>query len=85
VTAEYRAFQWQYLAVYFIAMGADWLQGPYVYALYKVGSLLSLSPPPLLLPLSPGLQVFGCGDWAAVCGGVLLVCCIWYLYWRTSG
>ncbi|KAJ1632351.1 hypothetical protein T492DRAFT_591178 [Pavlovales sp. CCMP2436] len=31
---EFRAFQRTYLAVYYLAMLADWLQGPYVYALY---------------------------------------------------
>ncbi|KAG8467486.1 hypothetical protein KFE25_000802 [Diacronema lutheri] len=32
---EFRAFQRTYLAVYYLAMLADWLQGPYVYALYE--------------------------------------------------
>lgn len=32
---EFKAFQRAYLAVYLIMMGADWLQGPYVYALYE--------------------------------------------------
>jgi MFS family permease len=31
---EFRAFQRAYLTVYYLAMLADWLQGPYVYALY---------------------------------------------------
>lgn len=30
-----RAFQFNYLLVYLLANGADWLQGPYVYALYE--------------------------------------------------
>eukprot|EP01104_Vermistella_antarctica_P013056 TRINITY_DN3887_c0_g1_i3.p1 TRINITY_DN3887_c0_g1~~TRINITY_DN3887_c0_g1_i3.p1 ORF type:complete len:384 (-),score=67.46 TRINITY_DN3887_c0_g1_i3:533-1684(-) len=29
------SFQRNYLIVYYLAMGADWLQGPYVYALYE--------------------------------------------------
>ena len=33
-TADFKAFQRTYLIVYFCAMAADWLQGPYVYALY---------------------------------------------------
>jgi MFS family permease len=33
--AEFRSFQRAYLAVYYLAMLADWLQGPYVYALYE--------------------------------------------------
>lgn len=33
--AEFRSFQRSYLAVYYLAMLADWLQGPYVYALYE--------------------------------------------------
>eukprot|EP01116_Phalansterium_solitarium_P013196 TRINITY_DN3036_c0_g1_i2.p1 TRINITY_DN3036_c0_g1~~TRINITY_DN3036_c0_g1_i2.p1 ORF type:complete len:255 (-),score=109.50 TRINITY_DN3036_c0_g1_i2:107-871(-) len=33
-TAAFKAFQRNYLLVYMIVMGADWLQGPYVYALY---------------------------------------------------
>jgi MFS transporter, MFS domain-containing protein family, molybdate-anion transporter len=31
---EFRAFQANYLLVYLLAVAADWLQGPYVYALY---------------------------------------------------
>jgi MFS family permease len=34
VTKDFRKFQRGYLIVYFIAMMSDWLQGPYVYALY---------------------------------------------------
>ena len=32
--AEFKAFQWDYLAVYWTMQFADWLQGPYIYALY---------------------------------------------------
>ncbi|ELT90330.1 hypothetical protein CAPTEDRAFT_161785 [Capitella teleta] len=32
--AAFKAFQRTYLAVYLLAMAGDWLQGPYVYALY---------------------------------------------------
>ena len=32
---EFRRFQISFLAVYYICMTADWLQGPYVYALYS--------------------------------------------------
>jgi MFS family permease len=31
---EFRKFMWVYLTVWYIAVAADWLQGPYVYALY---------------------------------------------------
>ncbi|PRP86026.1 hypothetical protein PROFUN_05797 [Planoprotostelium fungivorum] len=31
----FRSFQYRYLIVYLLAMGADWLQGPYVYKLYS--------------------------------------------------
>lgn len=31
---EFRSFQVNYLLVYLLAIAADWLQGPYVYALY---------------------------------------------------
>ena len=34
-TTEYIAFRRHYLLVYLFMVGADWLQGPYVYALYK--------------------------------------------------
>jgi MFS family permease len=34
-TPEFKAFQRNWLLVYYIVMGADWLQGPYVYALYE--------------------------------------------------
>jgi MFS transporter, MFS domain-containing protein family, molybdate-anion transporter len=33
--AGFKQFQWQWLTVYYVVMGADWLQGPYVYALYE--------------------------------------------------
>lgn len=33
-SAEFRRFQITFLSVYYICMTADWLQGPYVYALY---------------------------------------------------
>jgi len=32
---KFRSFQINYLVIYFIVMGSDWLQGPYVYALYE--------------------------------------------------
>lgn len=35
VTAEFKRFQTNYITVFLLMMGADWLQGPYVYALYK--------------------------------------------------
>lgn len=35
VSSEFTRFQRSYVIVYLIMMGADWLQGPYVYALYK--------------------------------------------------
>ena len=34
-SADFKSFQRTFLAVYFIAMTADWLQGPYVFALYS--------------------------------------------------
>ena len=34
-SAEFSRFQRGFLSVYYIAMTADWLQGPYVYALYS--------------------------------------------------
>lgn len=33
-TPEFKSFQLNYLIVYLLAIGADWLQGPFVYALY---------------------------------------------------
>ncbi len=36
---EFVAFQRQYLLIYVVVMMSDWLQGPYVYALYKGTSL----------------------------------------------
>jgi hypothetical protein len=35
VTGEFKKFQQNYIAVFLLMMAADWLQGPYVYALYK--------------------------------------------------
>jgi len=34
LTPEFKSFMWTYLIVWYIAVAADWLQGPYVYALY---------------------------------------------------
>lgn len=34
-SAEFKAFQRSYLIAYYAAMAGDWLQGPYVYALYS--------------------------------------------------
>ena len=34
-TPKFKTFQNNFVLVYLIMMGADWLQGPYVYALYK--------------------------------------------------
>ena len=34
-SAAFRRFQLEYLSVYFLMTAADWLQGPYVYALYE--------------------------------------------------
>eukprot|EP00746_Dinoflagellata_sp_MGD_P015032 gnl/MRDRNA2_/MRDRNA2_133286_c0_seq1.p1 gnl/MRDRNA2_/MRDRNA2_133286_c0~~gnl/MRDRNA2_/MRDRNA2_133286_c0_seq1.p1 ORF type:complete len:501 (+),score=92.21 gnl/MRDRNA2_/MRDRNA2_133286_c0_seq1:120-1622(+) len=34
MTPEFKSFMWCYLSVWYIAVAADWLQGPYVYALY---------------------------------------------------
>lgn len=33
-TIEFKGFQLNYLTVYLLAVASDWLQGPYVYALY---------------------------------------------------
>ncbi|ORY00805.1 DUF791-domain-containing protein [Basidiobolus meristosporus CBS 931.73] len=33
--AKYRSFRNKYLIVYCLVMAGDWLQGPYIYALYK--------------------------------------------------
>jgi len=35
MTPEFKKFMWTYLVVWYIAVAADWLQGPYVYALYS--------------------------------------------------
>jgi MFS family permease len=35
MTPEFKKFMWAYLIVWYIAVAADWLQGPYVYALYS--------------------------------------------------
>eukprot|EP01012_Entosiphon_sulcatum_P039856 TRINITY_DN5315_c0_g1_i1.p1 TRINITY_DN5315_c0_g1~~TRINITY_DN5315_c0_g1_i1.p1 ORF type:complete len:441 (-),score=74.77 TRINITY_DN5315_c0_g1_i1:116-1438(-) len=32
---QFKRFQWTFLTVYLIMMAADWMQGPYVYALYS--------------------------------------------------
>jgi len=34
-TAAFRGFQLTFLVIYYVSMTADWLQGPYVYALYS--------------------------------------------------
>ena len=35
VTTEFVKFQTGFMLIYCLAVAADWLQGPYVYALYK--------------------------------------------------
>jgi len=35
IPAGFKQFQWAYLSVWSICVAADWLQGPYVYALYS--------------------------------------------------
>eukprot|EP00971_Amphidinium_carterae_P217813 4323861-Amphidinium_carterae.1 len=32
---RFKAFMYEYLSVWYLAVAADWLQGPYVYALYE--------------------------------------------------
>ena len=34
-SAEFKKFQWQWLAVYLVIMLADWLQGTHMYTLYS--------------------------------------------------
>eukprot|EP00051_Salpingoeca_urceolata_P028781 m.488072 g.488072 ORF g.488072 m.488072 type:complete len:431 (+) comp25521_c0_seq1:92-1384(+) len=34
-SADFKNFQFRYLVVYLVMMAADWMQGPYVYALYS--------------------------------------------------
>eukprot|EP00746_Dinoflagellata_sp_MGD_P142378 gnl/MRDRNA2_/MRDRNA2_75354_c0_seq1.p1 gnl/MRDRNA2_/MRDRNA2_75354_c0~~gnl/MRDRNA2_/MRDRNA2_75354_c0_seq1.p1 ORF type:complete len:511 (-),score=49.83 gnl/MRDRNA2_/MRDRNA2_75354_c0_seq1:62-1594(-) len=34
MSPEFKKFMWTYLLVWYVAVAADWLQGPYVYALY---------------------------------------------------
>ncbi|KAF4628042.1 hypothetical protein G7Y89_g10112 [Cudoniella acicularis] len=33
--AELKLFKWRFLPIYLLVNGADWLQGPYIYPLYK--------------------------------------------------
>merc|ERR1719162_2375826 len=35
IPAGFKKFQWAYLSVWCVCVAADWLQGPYVYALYS--------------------------------------------------
>lgn len=35
LSPEFKNFQFNYFLVFLLANGADWLQGPYVYALYE--------------------------------------------------
>ncbi|CAG8612112.1 6898_t:CDS:2 [Paraglomus occultum] len=35
IAREFSSFQLNYLFVYFLITAGDWLQGPYLYALYK--------------------------------------------------
>ncbi|CAJ0825050.1 3803_t:CDS:2 [Entrophospora sp. SA101] len=35
LTQEYKCFSINYLTVYYLVMAGDWLQGPYIYAVYK--------------------------------------------------
>ena len=35
IPPEFRAHAWKFLPIWCLAVSADWLQGPYVYELYK--------------------------------------------------
>ena len=48
-SARVRRLKWQFLPVFLLVNGADWLQGPYIYPIYKgmlALLLLLLSSPP---------------------------------------
>jgi len=60
VPAGFRRFQWSYLTVWGVCVAADWLQGPYVYALYAAYGFSSREIAELFVAGFGSSLVFGC-------------------------
>lgn len=56
----FRKFQWRYLTVWSICVAADWLQGPYVYALYDAYGYSSNQIAELFVAGFASSLAFGC-------------------------
>ncbi|GAA5805204.1 hypothetical protein HPULCUR_010718 [Helicostylum pulchrum] len=78
---QFKSFQWQYLTVYLAVMGADWIQGPYLYKLYNSYGL-DLTQIAMLF-----LTGFVSGAFAGTAVGSLADTCVfesWYVSEHTS-
>lgn len=60
VPKDFRRFQWRYLSVWALCVAADWLQGPYVYALYAAYGYSSKEIGELFVAGFGASMVFGC-------------------------
>mmetsp|Transcript_87670 Transcript_87670/g.228747 ORF Transcript_87670/g.228747 Transcript_87670/m.228747 type:complete len:457 (-) Transcript_87670:126-1496(-) len=58
--AGFRKFQMKYLTVWALCVAADWLQGPYVYALYAAYGFTSAEIAQLFVAGFGSSMVFGC-------------------------
>ncbi len=58
-SGEFVAFQRQYLLIYVVVMMSDWLQGPYVYALYKAYGFSKLEIGQLFVAGFSSSMIFG--------------------------
>lgn len=81
---DFRRFQWTYLAIYLIATFADWLQGAYVYALYKSYGYTDAENGQLFVAGFGASMVFGtfAGSWTDRAGrrkGAYLYCLLYIL------
>mmetsp|Transcript_155056 Transcript_155056/g.269980 ORF Transcript_155056/g.269980 Transcript_155056/m.269980 type:complete len:482 (-) Transcript_155056:58-1503(-) len=56
----FKSFQWSYLSVWCFCVGADWLQGPYVYALYDAYGFSSAEIAQLFVAGFGSSLAFGC-------------------------
>merc|ERR1719401_515978 len=60
IPSGFRAYQWTYLCVWCVCVAADWLQGPYVYALYAAYGFSSSEIAQLFVAGFGSSLAFGC-------------------------
>merc|ERR1719162_2047516 len=78
IPAGFKSFQWNYLSVWCICIAADWLHGPYVYALYAAYGFSSSEIAQLFVAGFGASLVFGCVVGAVTDKFGRKACCIAY-------